>query len=116
MEQQGYTNNNLINGVGVAPSYSAAIYARFSKDDGNSGDSSSIETQRLMLERYCRDNGYRIYDFYKDDGYSGLTFDRPDFQRLLKDVEAGKVNMVQADFPDVFGRERDLRDSQGIDE
>jgi len=47
-----------------------------------------------MLEKYCRDNGYKVYDFYKDDGYTGLTFDRPDFQRLLKDIEAGKVNMV----------------------
>jgi DNA invertase Pin-like site-specific DNA recombinase len=94
MEQQGYTTNSMANGGGPAPPYSAAIYARFSKDDGDSGDSSSIKTQKMMLEKYCRDNSYRIYGFYKDDGYSGLNFDRSDFQRMLRDIEDGKVNLV----------------------
>ena len=48
----------------------------------------------MMLEKYCKDNGYRIYDTYVDDGYTGLNFDRPDFQRMLRDIESGKVNMV----------------------
>ncbi|GHU99164.1 hypothetical protein FACS1894211_04100 [Clostridia bacterium] len=42
----------------------------------------------------ARNNGYKVYDIYKDDGYTGLNFNRPDFQRLLKDVEDGKVNLV----------------------
>ncbi|GHU97932.1 resolvase [Clostridia bacterium] len=58
------------------------------------GDSSSIQTQKMMLEKHCKDNGYRIYDYYVDDGYSGTNFDRPDFQRLLNDIEDGKVNLV----------------------
>lgn len=91
MEQQGY--NNLIESDNKKL-YSAALYMRFSKDDGQVNDSSSITTQKMMLEKYCLDNGFRIYDSYVDDGYTGLNFDRPDFQRLLTDIDDGKVNMV----------------------
>lgn len=91
-QQQGYLTNNLINGTGKA--YSTALYLRFSKDDGQLGDSSSIETQRLMLNKYCRDNGYKVFDEYVDDGYSGLNFERPDFKRMIADIEKGKVNLV----------------------
>jgi DNA invertase Pin-like site-specific DNA recombinase len=48
----------------------------------------------MTLTKYCKDNGYKIHDYYIDDGYTGLNFDRPDFKRLLKDIEAGKINMV----------------------
>lgn len=74
--------------------YKVAIYCRLSQDDGQEGDSSSIQTQKLMLEKFANDNGFIIHDFYVDDGYSGLNFDRPDFQRMLNDIDAGKVNMV----------------------
>ncbi|MDR1939644.1 MAG: recombinase family protein [Clostridiales bacterium] len=97
MEQQGYKNYDFnYDGLNLfdARSYNAALYLRFSKDDGQTCDSSSIETQKIMLKKYCKDNGYKIYDYYVDDGYTGLNFDRPDFQRLLKDIEAGKVNLV----------------------
>lgn len=74
--------------------YSAAIYCRFSKDDGRIEDSSSIHTQKIMLEKYCMEQGYPIYEVYVDDGYSGLNYDRPGFQRLLNDIDSGKVNLV----------------------
>ena len=75
--------------------YKAALYCRLSKDDDDRiGDSSSIQTQKSLLERYCRENGYLIHDFYVDDGYSGLNFDRPDFQRMIDDIEDGKINCV----------------------
>jgi DNA invertase Pin-like site-specific DNA recombinase len=98
MEQQGQKNTtaDYFKYENFAPPefYSTAIYARFSKDDGQSYDSSSIETQKMMLEKYCKDNGYKVYDFYKDDGYTGLNFDRPNFQRMLRDIEDGKINLV----------------------
>jgi len=51
--------------------YNAGIYCRLSKDDLNGGDSSSIVSQKNMLEKYVRDNGWSVYDFYVDDGFSG---------------------------------------------
>lgn len=74
--------------------YIAGIYCRLSKDDIGEGDSSSILTQRSMLEKYVGDNGWTVYDRYIDDGYSGTNFNRPDFQRMLDDIENGKINMV----------------------
>lgn len=53
---------------------SAAIYCRFSKDDGRATESSSIESQKEMLTRYVRENGWKLYDQYMDDGFSGLNF------------------------------------------
>ncbi|MDL2327615.1 recombinase family protein [Ruminococcaceae bacterium OttesenSCG-928-A11] len=58
------------------------------------GDSSSIQTQKDILESYCRQQGFLIYDFYVDDGYSGLNFNRPGFERMLNDIDNGNVNMV----------------------
>lgn len=72
----------------------AAIYCRFSKDDGQIADSSSIQTQKSMLERYCHEQGFAIVDVYADDGYTGLNYDRPDFNRMLTDIDNGRVNTV----------------------
>jgi len=75
--------------------YNAALYCRLSKDDdGKIGESSSIQTQRDILESYCRQQGFLVHGFYVDDGYSGLNFDRPDFQRMLNDIDNGNVNLV----------------------
>ena len=74
--------------------YRAALYCRLSKDDEQAGDSVSIETQRMMLTGFCYERGYKIYEVYTDDGYSGLNFNRPAFQRMLEDIDRGKVNMV----------------------
>ena len=82
--------------MGMYPSagYNAAIYCRLSKDDEQAGDSVSIQTQKMMLEKYCQEQGFPIYGVYADDGYSGLNFERPDFQRLLNDIDGGKINLV----------------------
>lgn len=74
--------------------YKTAIYCRLSLDDGSEGASSSIHTQKMLLEKYCKDNGYEIYDYYIDDGYSGLNYNRPNFQRMLQDIENGKIDLV----------------------
>jgi len=72
----------------------AAIYCRLSKDDEKIGESVSIETQKMMLNQFCKENGFNIFDYYIDDGFSGLNFQRPGFQRLLVDMEAGKIDTV----------------------
>lgn len=74
--------------------YRAAVYCRLSKDDEQTGESVSIETQKLILTDYCVERGYLIHDTYVDDGYSGLNYDRPAFQRMLTDIDEGKVNLV----------------------
>lgn len=74
--------------------YNAGLYLRLSKDDEQAGESVSIGTQRSILTEYCEANHYGIYKIYIDDGYSGLTFERPAFRKLLEDVERGLVNMV----------------------
>lgn len=74
--------------------YKTAIYCRLSLDDGSLGESGSIQTQKMMLEKYCRDNNFTIKEVYIDDGYSGLNFDRPAFKRLIADIESGKINLV----------------------
>ena len=68
-------------------SYRAALYCRLSCDDSYLGESGSIQTQKALLTQYCEDNGFAIYDYYVDDGWSGTNFERPDFKRMLGDLE-----------------------------
>lgn len=74
--------------------YSVGLYCRLSKDDGTELESSSIATQKTMLEKYAKDKGWSIYKVYVDDGYSGTNFDRPAFQEMIGDIEDGKINCV----------------------
>lgn len=74
--------------------YNAALYLRISRDDAGAGDSGSIRTQRAMLEKYCEEQNIRVYDVYADDGFTGLNYERPEFQRMLSDIRAGFVNLV----------------------
>lgn len=64
------------------------------EDDDKVLESESITNQKSLLLQYVKENNLRIYDIYIDDGYSGTNFDRPDFNRLLNDIESGKINMV----------------------
>ena len=73
--------------------YIAGLYLRLSKDDG-AGESSSISTQRNILLSYAKDNNFRIYDEYVDDGWSGTNFEGPEFKRMIKDIESGHINLV----------------------
>ena len=68
-----------------------ALYCRLSQEDENKGDSNSIQNQRSILEKYAKDNGFENIQIFIDDGYSGVSFNRPDFQRLLELMEQGKV-------------------------
>ena len=71
-----------------------ALYCRLSQDDGNVGDSMSIQSQKAILEKYAREMGKAAYVFYVDDGYSGTNFQRPSFQRMIADIEDGKIDTV----------------------
>ena len=71
-----------------------ALYIRLSVED-NHGHGNSLENQKLILEDYIADKPeFKVYDTYIDNGISGRSFDRPDFQRMLSDIDAGNVNCV----------------------
>jgi site-specific DNA recombinase len=85
--RQSYTavkNNNKI----------TALYCRLSRDDELQGDSNSIKNQKAILQKYADDNSFANTEFFVDDGYSGTSFDRPDWQRLLSQVEEGNIGIV----------------------
>ena len=71
-----------------------ALYERLSRDDDLTGDSSSIVNQKRYLESYAEQHGFTNIRHYTDDGWSGGNFDRPDWKRLVADIEAGKVSTV----------------------
>ena len=78
----------------VINNYKVGIYCRLSLDGGTSGESNSIQTQKLILKKYCKDNNLRANAIYIDDGYSGLNFNRPAFKRIIDDIENKKINIV----------------------
>ena len=71
-----------------------ALYCRLSQDDMLAGESNSIINQKSILLKYAQDNGFSNPQFYVDDGFSGTNFNRPDFIRMMNDVEAGKIEAV----------------------
>ncbi|WP_455716679.1 recombinase family protein [Anaerosporobacter sp.] len=85
--------------------YNTAIYLRLSRDDistnggadidGSKSESNSISSQRDMIRSYIRkQDNMEIYDIYVNDGWSGANFDRPEFKRMMQDIEAGKIDCV----------------------
>ena len=71
-----------------------ALYERLSRDDDLTGDSNSILNQKAYLENYAAQHGYTNIAHYTDDGWSGGNFERPDWKRMIADIEAGKVCRV----------------------
>ena len=80
--------------MGRTKKYVAGLYCRLSKDDGNSVESMSIWSQKVMLKQYAESNSIAIYDYYVDDGFSGTNFERPSFKKMITDIENGKINCV----------------------
>lgn len=92
--------------------YHVAMYLRLSKDDGDIShsekklESDSIQNQRELLRAFLKKHPELIlFDEYKDDGWTGTNFDRPDFQRMMGDIQAGKVNCVLVKDLSRFGRD-----------
>ena len=85
-----------------------ALYCRLSCDDDLQGDSNSIRNQKMLLKQYADEHRLRNVKFYVDDGYSGSNFDRPDFQRMIRDIDEGKVSTVIVKDMSRFGRDHIL--------
>ena len=81
-----------------------ALYCRLSQDDGREGESNSISNQKEILAQYTRANGFHNTMFFVDDGISGTTFDRPDFQRMQRMIENGEIGVVIVKDLSRFGR------------
>ena len=71
-----------------------ALYERLSKDDELQGESNSITNQKNYLEEYAQAKGLTNIRHYTDDGFSGVTFNRPGFQKMIADVEAGLIDTI----------------------
>ena len=82
-EMLGATNNKI-----------TALYCRLSQEDARMGESLSIENQKSMLMQYAKEHHFPNPLFFVDDGYSGTTYERPGFQKMLDEIEAGKVGVV----------------------
>lgn len=89
--------------------YNVGIYIRLSKEDNDKSDnksySESVENQKDLLIDYVKKNKYNLFDIYIDDGYTGTNFNRPEFNRLISDIELSKVNMVVVKDLSRFGRD-----------
>ena len=74
--------------------YHVALYIRLSKEDDNEGPSESVTNQKSLLDGFVQEYQLSVFDTYIDDGWSGTSFDRPAFQRMIEDIQAKRVNMV----------------------
>ena len=71
-----------------------AIYVRISQEDEKNSVSESIQNQISYLKQYLFQNDMTLYEIYCDDGFSGLNFERPAFQKMIQDIENGMINCV----------------------
>ena len=86
--------------------FHAAAYIRLSREDGDKAESDSIANQRKLIAEYLRGKeGLTLYDTYIDDGFTGTNFQRPAFQRMMEDIEAGRINCVIVKDLSRFGRD-----------
>ena len=76
------------------PDNITALYARLSQEDALDGESNSIANQKKILLKYATDSGFPNPTFFIDDGVSGVTFDRPGWNEMIRLAEAGKVKTV----------------------
>ena len=85
--------------------YICGAYDRLSDADNKVDESSSIQSQKIIIDSFAKFNNLKIYRHYVDDGYSGGNFDRPAFQEMIKDIEACKINCVITKDLSRLGRE-----------
>ena len=85
-----------------------ALYCRLSCDDDLAGDSNSIKNQKMLLKQYADEHRLKNIRYYVDDGFSGSNFDRPDFKRMLTDIDDGLISTVVVKDMSRFGRDHIL--------
>ncbi len=90
--------------INAADSRVTALYERLSKDDDLRGESNSITNQKKYLQEYADRNGFGIIRHFTDDGYTGRNFNRPGFQSMLAEVEAGNIGTIIVKDMSRFGR------------
>ena len=85
--------------------WNVGVYIRLSQEDGDKEESNSVTNQRELINNYIEEEkDLAVYDYYIDDGWSGTNFDRPDFKRLIEDVESGIINTIIVKDLSRFGR------------
>lgn len=86
--------------------FRAGLYVRLSREDGDKIESDSIANQKEFIERYVKNiENISIEEIYVDDGYTGTNFDRPDFKRMMEDIESKKIDCVIVKDLSRFGRD-----------
>lgn len=85
--------------------WNATLYLRLSRDDGDKEESNSITGQRELLRDYISQRPeFREYAVRVDDGFSGSTFERPSFQKMIEDVKVGRTDCIIVKDLSRFGR------------
>ena len=92
-----------------------ALYERLSRDDDLNGESNSITNQKRFLEDFARKSGMTNIKHFTDDGYTGRNFNRPGFQAMLAEAEAGKIGtIIVKDYCAIIGLNQKDLENQGI--
>ena len=81
------------------------LYSRLSRDDGEDSVSNSIKNQVQLLEEYAERNNLKPYHHIQDDGWSGTVWNRPGWQELMAEVDAGRVQAIVVKNLDRIGRD-----------
>ncbi len=86
-------------------SLTTALYCRLSRDDGTDAESNSISNQKAILSKYAQEHGFPNPRYYVDDGWSGANFNRPSFQKMIADIDDGRIGTVIVKDMSRFGRD-----------
>ena len=105
-------NGEIMGNTDKKEIYKTAMYLRLSKGDGDvdgigKEESNSITNQRMIILSFLeKHKDLKLVDTYIDDGYTGTNFDRPEWKRMMADIDAGKIDAIVCKDLSRFGRER----------
>lgn len=96
---------DLMKQYSINQNYYVGAYERLSREDDRKEESSSIESQKMIIESFAKFNMLHIIKHYSDDGFTGSNFNRPGFEELKRDIEDGMINCVIVKDLSRLGRE-----------